>query len=477
MPLLLVGAVSPSRLEPSASTRSGITGMVKMHSQCDELKDAFEKLESSTDTDTLIRHLKETLSLAYHFDVRTLVTVLKQSRLADPTLEGYLPRAIEKLGHYRGIAAGLANATKTTKHSLFSRITVYSIEPPSLLDNGLLTDCLHNFEAIWSRSVREDFHGQSKLVYEKTKAKYHSRVLGRLTTWKVHAEIQILCFYEQRPHQPLPRVICASKSACYLCNLFLETHGKFIVPRTHGKIYDRWTLPPQSCLSPETIQRLLPTLHRFNRAAEEITLKALKGELGHYAPPNESVVALYEPWSSHSTVVPQHPAVPHFPHAEEALSPTEPDNGYMLCDRNSTTTSRTRTSSSVVSVSIESAHETYWSFLKQGEQICKDLEQGDCIRVQTSAIDLQFSWSRNCSRDTSRSVERTECYRIRVENLEENSELTRDTRTIDVKRLRYDQSEAICFSHVSESSRIVCYNGKHRLLLICEKVNGAGALA
>jgi hypothetical protein len=149
----------------------------------------------------------------------------------------------------------------------------------------------------------------------------------------------------------------------------------------------------------------------------------------------------------------------------------------MLCDRNSTTTSRTGTSSSVVSVSIESAHETYWSFLQQGEQICKDLEQGDCIRVQTSTIDLQFSWSRNCSRDTSRSVGGTDCYRIRVKNLEENSELTRDTRTVDVKRLRYDQSEAIWFSHFPDSGRIVCYNGKHRLLLICEKVNGAGALA
>lgn len=85
MPLLLVGAVSPSRLELSAGTSSGTEGMIKMYGQCDELKDAFEKLESSIKKDTLIRHLKETLLLAYHFDVQTLVTVLKQSRLADPS--------------------------------------------------------------------------------------------------------------------------------------------------------------------------------------------------------------------------------------------------------------------------------------------------------------------------------------------------------------------------------------------------------
>lgn len=109
------------------------------------------------------------------------------------------------------------------------------------------------------------------------------------------------------------------------------------------------------------------------------------------------------------------------------------------------------------------------------QQICKDLEQGDCIRVQTSAIDLQFTWSSDCYRVTSRSVNGTECYQICVENLEENSELTRDTRTVDVKRLRYDRNEAICFSHISDVSRIVCYKGKHRLLLTCEKVIGAGA--
>jgi hypothetical protein len=389
MPLLLMGAVSPSRLEFSVGASSNATGAIKMYNQCDELKNAFEKLENSTDKDTLHRFLKELLSLAYCFDIQTLARVLKQSHLVDTTLEGYLPRAIEKLGYYRAIAKSLAEAVRTKRHSLFKRITVRSIEPPNLLlDNGLLTDAIRNFEAVWSRSANKISQDQSKLFYEKTRAKYHSRILSRLTTWKVHAEIQILFFYEQRPHQPLPRTICASKSACYLCNLFLETHRKFVTPRTHGKIHDRWTLPPQSSLNPETIQRLLPIVHRFNRAVEETTLKALKGEIGHYTPPNESVVALGEPWSSHSTIVPQQLAVPQLLPVEDTLSPKRTDNGYTLCGINSTATLRTDTSSSVMSVSIRSTRNTYSSFLEKGEQICKNLEQGDCIRMQTSAIDL-----------------------------------------------------------------------------------------
>jgi len=105
----------------------------------------------------------------------------------------------------------------------------------------------------------------------------------------------------------------------------------------------------------------------------------------------------------------------------------------------------------------------------------EDLEQGDCIHVQTPAIDLHFSWSSNRSSDAARSARRAECYRIRVENLKEDSELTGDTRTVDVKRLRCDRNDTICFNHASGVSRIVCYNGECRIRLTCEKVNESSA--
>jgi hypothetical protein len=38
-------------------------------------------------------------------------------------------------------------------------------------------------------------------------------------------------------------VRCSSKSACYLCNLFFQLHSGFHVPRTHGRLYDKWILP------------------------------------------------------------------------------------------------------------------------------------------------------------------------------------------------------------------------------------------
>jgi hypothetical protein len=136
MPLLLAGAVSPSRPESSAGASKNATRATKMHDQCNELNGTFEKLENSTDTDTMLQYLKELLSLAYHFDIRTLVTVLKQSNLADSTLEGYLPRAIEKLGHYRAIATGLANAVSLFGQShpqTYFWTTAHSMTPYGIL--------------------------------------------------------------------------------------------------------------------------------------------------------------------------------------------------------------------------------------------------------------------------------------------------------------------------------------------------------
>ena len=60
---------------------------------------------------------------------------------------------------------------------------------------------------------------------------------------RLHAEIQLLLFYESHPGLPRPRVICSSKSACFLCNLFIKLHGTFFIPSAHGRLYDTWKWP------------------------------------------------------------------------------------------------------------------------------------------------------------------------------------------------------------------------------------------
>ncbi|KAJ4420020.1 hypothetical protein N0V82_004592 [Gnomoniopsis sp. IMI 355080] len=69
-----------------------------------------------------------------------------------------------------------------------------------------------------------------------------------LRTSKFHAEVQIVAHYEAaNPEILFPRVIASSKDACYLCHAFIKLHGKYSVPKSHGKLYTGWRLPPTQC--------------------------------------------------------------------------------------------------------------------------------------------------------------------------------------------------------------------------------------
>lgn len=73
-------------------------------------------------------------------------------------------------------------------------------------------------------------------------------IQGRPMACYVHAEVQLLAHYllqpQDSPHQqPVPRIIGASKSACFLCFLFIRAHGGLRPPATHGRLYDQWTIP------------------------------------------------------------------------------------------------------------------------------------------------------------------------------------------------------------------------------------------
>lgn len=61
----------------------------------------------------------------------------------------------------------------------------------------------------------------------------------------VHAEIQQVFYYELEgsSHEPPPRAIGSSKSACYLCDLFIQKQRRYQMSHCHGRLYDQWTLP------------------------------------------------------------------------------------------------------------------------------------------------------------------------------------------------------------------------------------------
>lgn len=107
-----------------------------------------------------------------------------------------------------------------------------------------------------SRSYRKLFANAWWEPVPKYNPSTTSKLIGKQY---VHAEVQLLVYYElSRPTTP-PRVIGSSKEACFLCDSFIRAHGGFCVSGAHRQMFSKWTVPDLNEYS-------LPTLDKFRRA-------------------------------------------------------------------------------------------------------------------------------------------------------------------------------------------------------------------
>lgn len=111
---------------------------------------------------------------------------------------------------------------------------------------------------------------------------------------KVHAEIQLVYHYEMNPQPEPPRIICSSKSACYLCDAFVKVHSRFFISRTHGVLYPQWTLPNISPgdLPPERVQAMQSNIREFTRGIENLSRDLWTRTKTKRMQPNESTLSL-----------------------------------------------------------------------------------------------------------------------------------------------------------------------------------------
>ncbi|KKY34263.1 hypothetical protein UCDDA912_g05752 [Diaporthe ampelina] len=98
-------------------------------------------------------------------------------------------------------------------------------------------------------------------------------------TLTVHAEMQLLSFYDHNPHLT-PRLLFmgTSKKACYLCHQFMSRHPLGIgVSATHQKLYPTWMPAPCSSAVRKKHKVLL---WEFSRHLEQTTARDLETRLG-----------------------------------------------------------------------------------------------------------------------------------------------------------------------------------------------------
>ena len=108
---------------------------------------------------------------------------------------------------------------------------------------------------------------------------YISFIDGQRARCLVHAEMQIVAYYGNTSNNSVlvPRVIGASKSACYLCNLFIQLHGQFFITKTHGHLYERWNFPDLADFKPVervNYRRVLSTMDNELQAAYKREIRA-----------------------------------------------------------------------------------------------------------------------------------------------------------------------------------------------------------
>jgi hypothetical protein len=167
------------------------------------------------------------------------------------------------------------------RYDIFSNITVEFVNlqrsEPHLSTSGFATT-----EQLMTVCCSEQTMSKIAVRHETSVSGIHQTVRGRLgSIARVHAEIQLALYYEENPTASCPRVICSSKSACYLCQLFFSIYGQYHIPSTHGRLYDTWNWPTRSpqtearC-SDRTRSKFEDMLPQFSQLVNQKILECLK---------------------------------------------------------------------------------------------------------------------------------------------------------------------------------------------------------
>ncbi|KAI0897286.1 hypothetical protein F4806DRAFT_507802 [Annulohypoxylon nitens] len=175
---------------------------------------------------------------------------------------------------------------------------------PSLNATVSLVEGLKNRERDLEHICRllnsEEKNSNRRLNQKEASDQFAAQACKTLREAKIHAEIQLLYHCDAHiPHTRLPRVVCSSKDACWLCNEFILLYEKIHTPKSHGRIYPGWRVPVvgRDELAKRYNGRLQGTLRDSLK-----TLFARK-KRSEYPYPNEStLLALYLSDSTLSSV-------------------------------------------------------------------------------------------------------------------------------------------------------------------------------
>jgi hypothetical protein len=224
----------------------GLAKLTELQNQVTKLLDHYRTLKNNRDSrqdPTVCNIVNEIIKIANDLnEFPELTTALHGSRALVNDEPFRLRDLIGKLAQYYKASVQLVLSARRRNCRLFERVQVeaFRIQVPASIHSSTTSTSAAPLIRTLQQSpetskVLQRFLGSPA----KAASALLSRVDGTRSALKVHAEIKLLFYYETHHSDITPRIICANKSACYLCDLFLRFHGRFQVPMTFGKLNER----------------------------------------------------------------------------------------------------------------------------------------------------------------------------------------------------------------------------------------------
>ena len=343
----------------------------------------LEKMSTSTagtqdGAKALISIVKNTYTLATHTDLERLLSFLPKSMKLDLRIKPSMIMKLGKIGRYYSICEFLLAAARKRKIFKNIKIEISQMQSPTTsivsqpIPRSALRETLARIvpeAAPIERTLIPLFEARTGHSFTVEEGAFLNRMGDKC---RMHAEIQLLFYYELKPVKVRPRVISSSKSACFLCDLFIKTHGQFYTPRTHGVLYHQWKLPGQGIVAALPLpqqHRLVAIVQQFNTALEKVIQSKVRSTRMVRFHPNESVFLHTSNWSmsnlsprSQPSIEAQGASTKESENAQAAVDAID-DSYHSSKDTENTDTDRRRSSSTDPS-DIESFHDITTSITK-----------------------------------------------------------------------------------------------------------------
>ncbi|KAJ0108530.1 hypothetical protein J7T55_002134 [Diaporthe amygdali] len=232
-------------------THMHMHSLKRYRSDLETLLDQLDRLEAS-DTARHEDVSRLVISVARVVDNVPLAGLLASIKNQDmaPQLRTWLLSCLSKIRRYREFASLLCHRARRIPILRAARVQTVgmAVQPKDMSFKS--PETLNLWQSL-SRFQYENEPVQMKTLPEwlrdlarSSARKYSDNVREILKEAKVHAEIQLLVHCENtHANEYRPRILASSKKACALCNTLIGIHGKYRVPKSHGRLYKGWRLP------------------------------------------------------------------------------------------------------------------------------------------------------------------------------------------------------------------------------------------